>query len=216
VALSLALVLTLVMLSSESARVRAAAVARGGPDGTSRDVRDAGERPLVRIAEPDADRRIARVEQNPEDPNRSTAAATPARATTRDALTANPANGNSNHGASAEASAGAGSGRTATPPKNSNLITPAEAVPPTSTPATENAAGGIGRSGAQTSGVDTAAGGSVVSRPITPPPWSQPASWRDAVEQAAHALQSGRVLDESRDLVRGYFDPAATDTTSRP
>jgi hypothetical protein len=40
-------------------------------------------------------------------------------------------------------------------------------------------------------------------------PWSSN-TWPQTVESAEQQVRSGRVPDDARDLVRGYFDPAAS------
>jgi hypothetical protein len=74
---------------------------------------------------------------------------------------------------------------------------------------------GVGRA-ARSNGVGTDAvtGGDVITQidrnpTRSAPPWSS-STWPQTVESAEQQVRSGRVPDDVRDLVRGYFDPAAS------
>jgi hypothetical protein len=74
---------------------------------------------------------------------------------------------------------------------------------------------GVGRAARSNEGQTDALGsGGVVthvdsSQAPAAAPWSSGA-WQQTVESAEQQVRSGRVPDDARDLVRGYFDPGAS------
>ena len=114
------------------------------------------------------------------------------------------------------AASGAGDGAGRTEPDGGDPSQPEPAVKPADpterSPRGDRTSGGSGRAARETSAADGGtAGGALTDEDAeraAPPPWQQQ-SWGAAVEAAGEAVRDGRVGDEYRDLVRGYFDRPA-------
>jgi hypothetical protein len=73
---------------------------------------------------------------------------------------------------------------------------------------------GIGRAArSNQNGTDSATGGVITRSDGNPShpaaPWNS-AAWAQTVESAEQEVRAGRVPDDARDLVRGYFDPSVS------
>ena len=221
IALAVAFVATLAALSDRSPRA-SAADSRPAPPGLEA-ARDTARRPILEITVGDA-RMPRRVEQNPAD-DRPLGNDTPD-VSPDQSLDGpdDPRPPQSSQRTSSASSPGTGAteARTRTPdpsrkrpPHTPDANTPPDASPPDA----REAAGGAGRAAedpvsAQVTGGGTLAGKLPARRD---PPWAG-ADWPTAVHSAREAVRSGRVPDDYRDLVRGYFDastPPPADTRQK-
>jgi hypothetical protein len=107
--------------------------------------------------------------------------------------------------ATGDTGAGGAAGRARTPRADETRIP----LTPSSAPSNgKQPAGGTGAAATQASGEGVASQGAVAgeSGNATPaPPWQTPA-WSDDARRAHEAIDSGRVPDARRDLVREYFE----------
>jgi hypothetical protein len=222
--LAVAFVGVLTALSSTSGE--AVAAGRAGDDAAvrGRDESRANRQPIVELTDvTQTPPRQRRAELSPEDSSSSSATdstassdqTTAAADTQPDARDAGASNANAS-------SAGAGqsqatSANPGTPDAGRPKPSPqAGAIADTTTrPREEGPPGaGVGRAARSNEvGTDAAMGGVVTQIDNQPTrsvaPWSSD-TWPQTVEAAEQQVRSGRVPDDVRDLVRGYFDPAAS------
>lgn len=215
IALAVALVATLASFSTESLRASAGgrqfADARGNALGRK-------DRPLSDMGA-QGSRTQRRVEQNPGDERDRGKTAIPADSgehpTPETAINENGEDPSGDSRQTAASGVGEGSGRTEPDGRDPSRPDAAqEPVEPTErSQGGKRTSGGSGPAAREASADDTGAAGGTLSdgdaERATPPPWQQE-SWDAAVEAAGEAVRAGRVSDQYRDLVRGYFDrPAA-------
>ena len=113
--------------------------------------------------------------------------------------------------------AGSGSGRAAGKTRPEAPVSPDiyQTLPPDRAPdravGTGKSAGGTGRSRRNPGGDAADVGGTVGGPDLDPAgvPWQQE-SWAAARRAAGEAIRAGKVPDDHRDLVRGYFDRVTT------
>jgi hypothetical protein len=205
IAFSVAFVATLAALSSTSLQASRSSQAVAGKTA------DASRKPIVEIALAPT-RTQRRVEQSPGDERRIGNELSKDIPVT-DPKEPNPARSGDERdqrpGASSPgAGAGQAKGNVQDPPRNP--ADPDSAGLPTGTgaAATTHTAGGVGRAADAPATSGSVAGGVIQLTPSTEmvPPWRDN-SWPQAVESAGRAVQSGRVPDDYRDLVREFFDP---------
>lgn len=205
IALAVALVVTLASFSSGP--LRAHSPGRQFADARSQ-LPPPAPRPILQMA-PDGSTQQRRAEQNPGDERERGQTALPAEepdATEPDSVATESPSDTLRQAAAS----GAGDGAGRTVPEESDPTNRDAAPMPDEVrhrePGSARASGGAGRAARDPAGTDDRAGGTLAEAEATPaaPPW-QHGSWDAAVQSASEAIRAGRISDEHRDLVRGYF-----------
>jgi hypothetical protein len=204
IVLAVAFVGTLAGLSSTSLQ---AGLARPSENATSAVAAAKKSAPLMQI-DAGSGRPPRRIEQSPTDTVAS--ANSPDVLSPSDNAETNPTPRPMDREASSEQT-GSGTGssqaQSPTPPRaNASEITSLPKTSSTSPSPGSRIATGSGRSSTEPIPGASGAEGVVQASEAHLPPWRR-SSWPAAVESADGAVRSGRVADNYRDLVRGYFDP---------
>ena len=172
---------------------------------------------LTDVTQPPA--RQHRADLSPEDDRPSDAKDLTAQTVPSDTAAKPDARGS--HDANIDASSpGAGGSQASSPPPRAPRAERANPSEPTAarddaTARPENGSprAGVGRAAQDRRGTDPATGGVITHQDGAPSkpsaPWTSN-TWPETVESAEQQLRAGRIPDDARDLVREYFDPAAS------